>query len=128
MQTEIIIKDFAAALDRLREALAVPADSDLIRAGCIQYFEFCFELAWKSIKTLGAEQGLENCNSPKRCLKLAFSLGWINDEEIWLEMLSARNRMSHTYDAAHALEIYNSLPNFLRGFQELLKSLHQEST
>jgi nucleotidyltransferase substrate binding protein (TIGR01987 family) len=126
MQAETIIKDFTAALERLQEALSVPADNDLIRAGCIQYFEFCFELAWKSIKVSGVEQGLENCNSPKRCLRLAFSLGWIHDEEIWLEMLAARNRMSYTYDAAHALEIYNSLPNFLQALQKLLEKLRQE--
>jgi nucleotidyltransferase substrate binding protein (TIGR01987 family) len=126
MQAETIIKDFTAALERLQEALSVPAANDLIRAGCIQYFEFCFELAWKSIKVFGVEQGLEDCISPKRCLKLAFSLGWIDDEEIWLEMLAARNRMSHAYDATHALEIYNSLPNFLQALQKLLEELRQE--
>lgn len=126
MQAETIIKDFTTALERLQEALSVPADNDLIRAGCIQYFEFCFELAWKSIKVFGAEQGLEDCNSPKRCLRLAFSLGWIDNEEIWLEMLAARNRMSHTYDATHALEIYNSLPNFLQALQELVEELRKE--
>ena len=73
MQAEVILKDFAAALARLEEALATPTDSDLVRAGCIQYFEFCFELAWKSIKIFATEQGLEECNSSKHCLKLALT-------------------------------------------------------
>jgi nucleotidyltransferase substrate binding protein (TIGR01987 family) len=126
MKANKIVTDFAAALSRLTAALGAPAENDLVRAGCIQYFEFCFELAWKSIKVFGTEQGL-SCNSPKRCLKLAFSLGWIGDEVIWLEMLSARNRMAHTYDASHALEIYDLLPSFLQAFRELLEALEKET-
>ena len=127
MQAKKIIADFAAAQKRLTAALAVPAENDLIRAGCIQYFEFCFELAWKSIKICGAEQGLEMCRSPKRCLKLAFSLEWIADEGIWLEMLSARNRLTHTYDASYALEIYAALPAFLPALGKLLAALEEET-
>ena len=126
MKANKIVADFAAALSRLTAALGTRAENDLVRAGCIQYFEFCFELAWKSIKVFGTEQGL-SCNSPKRCLKLAFSLGWIGDQVIWLEMLSARNRMAHTYDASHALEIYDSLPSFLQAFRELLEALEKET-
>ena len=33
-----IVDDFSAALAQLRNALAVPADFDLIKAGCIQYW------------------------------------------------------------------------------------------
>lgn len=126
MKARKIVADLAAAQERLAEALATPAENDLMRAGCIQYFEFCFELAWKSIKTCGTEQG-SICHSPKRCLKLAFSLGWIDDEEIWLEMLSARNRLTHTYDASYALEIYDSLPMFLQPLGELLAALEKET-
>ena len=127
MKARKIVDDFATAMERLKEALSVPAENDLMRAGCIQYFEFCFELAWKSIKASGTEEGLESCNSPKRCLKLAFSLGWIDDEAIWLEMLSERNRITHTYDAAYALGIYDSLPTFLQAFHKLIKELKADS-
>jgi len=127
MKAKKIVADLATAQERLAEAIATPAENDLMRAGCIQYFEFCFELAWKSIKICGTEQGLESCNSPKRCLKLAFSLGWIDDEEIWLEMLSARNLLTHTYDASYALEIYDSLSMFRQALGELLAALEGET-
>lgn len=45
-----ILADFENALIQLRSALSQPANSDLLRAGCIRYFEFTFELAWKAIK------------------------------------------------------------------------------
>lgn len=118
-----IVDDFAAALAQLESALAEPADRDLIKAGSIQYFEFSFELGWKACKMVSAEQGLPDCLSPKVCLRQAFTLGWIGDEAIWLEMLDARNRMAHTYDARKALQIYESLPQFCAALQKLLTTL-----
>jgi len=121
-----IVEDLSAALAQLREALAEPARLDLIKAGCIQYFEFSFELGWKACKVVSAEQGLPDCLSPKACLRQAFTQGWIEDEAIWLEMLDARNRMAHTYDARKALEIYESLPRFHAALQKLLIVLESQ--
>jgi len=118
-----IVDDFAAALAQLKSALDEPADRDLIKAGSIQYFEFCFELGWKACKVMSSEQGLPDCLSPKACLRQAFTHGWVGDELIWLEMLDARNRMAHTYDARKALEIYESLPRFCAALQKLLAAL-----
>lgn len=113
------------ALTQLESALLVTADSDLIKAGCIQYFEFSFELAWKSIKLASLSQGLPECVSPKACLKQAFSIGWISDEETWLEMIEARNRMPHTYNAKHALAVYERLSHFLPEQKLLLMRLKE---
>ena|SRR4030066_2405891 len=118
-----IVDDFSAALAQLQNALAEPAERDLIKAGCIQYFEFSFELGWKACKVVSAEQGLPDCLSPKACLRQAFTAGWIDDEAVWLEMLDARNRMAHIYDARKALEIYASLPQFQVALQKLLTTL-----
>ncbi|MDP2240465.1 MAG: nucleotidyltransferase substrate binding protein [Burkholderiales bacterium] len=126
MSENWILADYETALSQLESALSVPADSDLIKAGCIQYFEFSFELAWKSIKLASLSQGLPECASPKACLKQAFSLGWISDEETWLEMLEARNRMSHTYNAKHALAVYDRLSHFLPEQKLLLMRLQEQ--
>jgi len=128
MDSNIILQDFAKAVAQLEKALSIPADSEVVQAGCIQYFEFCFELAWKSIKALGAEQGLSDCTSPKSCLRQAFSQGWIDDESLWLDMLMARNRMSHTYDVHDALRVYEALQSqYLPQFQLLLPRLQAVS-
>lgn len=126
MKAEKFYRDFTQATKRLNEALAEPATSDLIQAGCIQYFEFCFELAWKTIKALIEAEGLPRCHSPKSCLKQAFALGWIDDQKVWLAMLDARNRMSHTYNAEQAQAIYEQLSVFLPVLQDLSTFLESE--
>ena len=123
MNENWILVDFESALGQLESALAEPAAKDIIKAGCIQYFEFSFELAWKSIKAVSGGLGQADCLSPKACLKQAFTNGWIDSEEIWLEMLQARNAMAHTYNARQALKIYESLDGFLPEFKSLLKKL-----
>lgn len=57
MNERWILDDYAAALAQLQDALQVPPVSDLIKAGCIQYFEFTFELAWKSVKIVAETPG-----------------------------------------------------------------------
>ena len=103
--------------------LQSPAQNDLEKAGCIQYFEFCFELAWKSIRIITTNQGIDNCSSPKACLKQAFAAHWIDHEEIWLDMLSARNRMSHIYNATDALMVYDRLKEYRQELENLLAVL-----
>jgi len=91
----------------------------LEQAGSIQYFEFCFELAWKSLKALANHHGLSGADSPRSALRAAFGQGWIDDEAVCLEMLEARNRMSHTYNAEMALAVYTRLGVFLAALSAL---------
>lgn len=126
MDSPIILGDFERALENLKEALAVPARTDLEKAGCIQYFEFCFELAWKSIQVVARQAGLSECNSPKACFRQAFAQRWIDEEILWLEILSDRNRMAHTYNAADALQVYGSLRRYAPAFDGLLAALKTE--
>jgi nucleotidyltransferase substrate binding protein (TIGR01987 family) len=125
MTRDWIVDDFSAAISQLEAALQVEPTNDLVRAGCIQYFEFTFELAWKAVKVLSEQAGLEACGSPKACLRTAFTQGWIDDESIWLAMLEARNRMSHTYHAAEALQVYERLSEFLAPMRALLEALRR---
>jgi nucleotidyltransferase substrate binding protein (TIGR01987 family) len=123
MNAEQLITDCANALGQFEQALALPSQNDVIRAGCIQYFEFTFELAWKSVKKVAENIGLDPGGSPKSCLKTAFAQHWIDEEALWLEMLEIRNRMSHTYDAREALKSYERLKVFVAPMKQLVRSL-----
>ncbi len=118
-----ILGDFVAAVQELSKALQEKSQKRVIQAGCIQYFEFSFELAWKAVKVFAEREGLGDLNSPKSCLEAAFRLGWITDADTWLSMLNARNKMSHTYDSDDALSIYKKLSGFLQELQKLVKVL-----
>jgi nucleotidyltransferase substrate binding protein (TIGR01987 family) len=124
---KLVFEDYKKAVAQLQKALSRKADDELLQAGCLKYFEFCFELAWKSIKEAATGEGLPDCLSPKACLKQAFALGWITDEKAWLSMLEARNLMSHTYQAEQALQIYQKLPLYLKELKTLQKALDKIS-
>ena len=100
------VDNFGKALLRLREFTATPIADDRDRAGIIQAFEFTFEQCWKVFQRVAASQGIAAL-SPRQALEAAMRLRLIRrkDENAWLEMLHDRNRTSHVYQEAIALEI-----------------------
>lgn len=110
---------FSRAVERLDEALALPV-SDVVRDACIQRFEFSFELGWKAVQQAARNQG-RDCVSPKSCLREAFALGWLEDENAWLAMLSDRNLTSQTYNEELAQAVYGRM----RTHASLLKELNR---
>lgn len=102
---------FTDAVARLREALddysKMPLDS--IRDGVIQRFEFCTELAWKTMREYLIDQGYTELNSPKAVVKQAFAFGMIQDQAVWIALLNDRNLTSHVYDESTAKLIFNRI-------------------
>jgi len=123
MNAKVLIGDYASAVRKLEAALRGKHDTELERAGAIQYFELAFELAWKSCKSRCEELGIHEIRSPKAALKEAKTQGWIRDEKPWLEMLEARNRMAHVYSAEQAMEVYGNLPAFVAALAGLAGAL-----
>ena len=99
--------DLGNALERFREVMDISIDeNDIALDAAIQRFEFSFELFWKTLKVLLLEVGGIQVGSPKQVLKEAYSQGWINEEQRWLDLLDARNLTSHVYNEQKALDIY----------------------
>ncbi len=120
------------ALDRLKEATnrleeALPrVKDDLDRDGVIQRFEFTFELFWKTLKFILEYQGI-SCASPRQCLKEAFKMGLIEDDEIFLDMLSDRNLSSHVYEEKIAEEIFKRIEKvYSRVLKETIRKLEEK--
>ena len=88
--------EFRRAVARLGEALALCAGNPLGIDASIQRFEFCIELAWKTLRgILLRDHGIEVA-SPKPALQEAFRVGLIDDETQWLSMLRDRIRRGST--------------------------------
>lgn len=118
MNAQLNIDALGKALSRLDESLSFDLSQPLVVDACIQRFEFCIELTWKTLKKCLAVEGIET-NTPRESVQLAYSVRWINDETAWLSMLKDRNLTSHTYKEDLALEIYHRLPNHFEAMHSL---------
>lgn len=93
--------NFDRAFVLLREVQERRMDSltQLEKEGAIQRFEFAFELAWKTLKDYLEEQGvIIKEATPRKVIKEAFSVGILDDAQVWMDILQHRNLLSHKYD------------------------------
>ncbi len=97
----------------------------MARDSAILRFELTFEVAWKLVQILVRAQGFE-ANSPRQAFQQAFTLGWISNEEIWADIIRARNTAVHVYRQEYAETLYNELSAYHQAFQELQNSLSEE--
>ena len=115
------LESLGHAVNRLREALQLAPDSSRIAIDAtIQRFEFTFELLWKTLRLFLIDTGIET-NSPRAAFEEAYKQKWIDDEQIWLQMMKSRNLTSHTYDEHTADQIYANIHEF----NEPIKSLYE---
>lgn len=123
------IDNFLRALAVLRSADASRACDDIYRMGMIGQFSFTVELAWKALQAvlrlhsvLGAESG-----SPREIFKLACSVGFLDDDPVWLDMISARNSATHIYDEDAARAIVAKIaPIYVPAFDRLARVLDEK--
>lgn len=100
-------ENFLRAVKRLEEAVKLCQENpcDFYYDALIQRFEFSTELAWKTCKEHLQELGYTEINGPKPAMREAFSAGLIEEDEIWISILTDRNLTSHIYDEETAREI-----------------------
>ncbi|MDR1000545.1 MAG: nucleotidyltransferase substrate binding protein [Clostridiales bacterium] len=70
----------------------------IIREGFIQRFEITFDLAWKTANDYLRYLGHRVQPSPRSVIKEAFAVEVIEDGQAFIDMLEARNEMSHKYN------------------------------
>ena len=101
------------------EKYTLETSSSLEREGFIQRFEVVFELAWKTASDYLEYLGHEVQSSPRQVIKEAFAAKVIEDGQVFINMLSARNTMFHTYDE----EAFNAI--FLQIKDEFFPSIEK---
>lgn len=123
------LEDLTNATNRLNEALQ-EEDTDLAVDGVLHRFEFTFELAWKTMKDYLEYQGLiDKTGSPRGVIQEAFSNGIIENGQVWIDMMLARNTLSHLYDEETSREIYDDIKNlYISEINKLVDKLSQNKT
>lgn len=110
-------QNFSRAFKLLREAVEdkdIEQLSQLEQEGVIQRFEYTFELAWKTLKDYLEYSGVEfRDKTPRGVIKECNGCGIFAeagiDGDIYLNMMLARNLLSHTYDFETFREIISEL-------------------
>lgn len=116
--------DFFNALERLQEALK-EEESEIIIDGVLHRYEFTFELAWKTMKDYLEYLGVLNkIGSPREVIQSAFKQGLIQNGEMWIEMMLARNNLAHLYEEQTSRNIYKAIKEkYVIEFEELKERL-----
>lgn len=125
IRSRIAVEKLERALARLEEALAEDPSAPLVIDGTIQRFEFVFELCWKAMRAVLADQGIETA-SPRGTIRAAYAAGLIDDEAAWLALLQARDETSHTYDEAQARQVYARIRDSLPALTAVARRLRSE--
>ncbi len=117
-------KQYQKAVARLDEILQ-KEKNEINRDAAIKRFEFTFDLSWKAVKAFLEEEKGIICLSPKECLREAYRQALIEYEDLWLAMTDWRNQSVHRYSEEFASDLYKKLPEALKSFQALSKTLGQ---
>lgn len=132
--------NYQKALRKLEESVSYIENSgkqqteilnEIIKEGLIQRFEYTHELAWNVMKDYVEFQGNAAVAGSRDSTREAFSLGLIQNGEVWMDMISSRNKTSHTYNEETANEIYRKIldeyfPAFL-DFEKVVESKLSET-
>ena len=121
IESDIDISPLLTGFEQFHEALQI-AKSDLEKAGTIQYFEFTYELAWKTLKRILNGRG-KDLNSPKPIFREAALEKLIDNPELWFDFTKDRNETVHTYNKLIANSIFNDLHLFDKEMIKLIEKL-----
>lgn len=122
-------KNFVANLEVLKRAKDEDLTNEFIISGIIDKFFLQFELSWKVLKELLSYEGrsVAKSGSPREILKAAYATYDYIDEDIWLEMLRARNDMTHIYNGEAARQMVKViLEKYIPVFVEMRERIEKD--
>lgn len=121
------LSEFEKALDSLKKALDLYHINPLkdeemqkaLRDACIQRFENCIEMSWKtSMKVLGS-----TTVAAKPAIREMARSNLISNPENWMQFVEARNETSHSYDENVAKKVFGVIEAFYPEAFNLLMQL-----
>ena len=97
----------------------------------ITYFKLSFELSWKVMKKHMQDRFIDSATtgSPRDIIKLAYKENYIDNEQLWLDMLEDKNIMEHRYDDEISADMLERVAvEYLPEFKRLLHYLQSLPT
>ena len=130
------VAPFEKAIASLEAALTRQArepDDDLLRDGCIQRFEFTYELSHKTLKRFLVETSASPAEFDDIAFQDLIRTGserglLLGDWPRWKNYREARSLTSHTYDEPKARRVFALVPAFLEEAQFLRDRLRERLT
>jgi len=102
--------------------------SKLEQQGLIQGFEFTHELAWNVFKDYLEHKGFVDLIGSRDATRMAFKNGLLEDGDVWMAMIKARNQSSHAYNLQLAEEIVDDvLTLFYPAFEKMAQKFKKLS-
>lgn len=102
---------------------------EMIKEGLIQRFEYTHELAWNVMKDYAEYQGNPNIGGSRDASREAFQLKLVTNGHIWMDMITSRNKTSHTYNEETANEIYDKiLKEYYPAFIEFKDTMEEKKS
>lgn len=125
------LSNFENAMKNLREGVEEAATRNLNKLekqGVIQAFEFCYELAWNTVKDFYEAQGETGIQGSRDAFNLAINRNLIVQHGAALiQSIRSRQLSTHTYNEATAEEIFTDIvERYYATFNELLENLSKE--
>lgn len=122
------LSNFKSAMKNLEEGVTEASGrplNKLEKQGVIQAFEFCYELAWNTVKDFYEEQGETNIQGSRDAFTMAFNRGLVTKHgNALIESIRSRQLSAHTYNESTAELIFDLIINkYFVAFSELLDNL-----
>ena len=124
-----IYRNYVSNLQVLEKAPLEDLSNEFIKSGIRNKFFLQLDLSWKVLKELLQYEGksIGSTGSPRSIIKAAYSEWDFIDEELWLEMLKARNDLSHMYNEVAARDLVENILNkYIGEFQKLRICLQEQ--
>ncbi len=121
---KILLNKYKKVITKLERVMTIEeSDEEFLevkRDSAIKRFEFCFDLFWKTLKHFLEYYHGVVCNSPKSCIREAFTNKLIEYDEYYLKICDYRNLTSHTYDEDIAIIVFQEIPKIIKYFKSFL--------
>ena len=82
---------------------------EIYRMGVIGQFSLTFEQMWKTLQEVMRAHAINEAEngSPREILKAGYKFSFLDNEEVWLQMLKDRNSAMHIYDEEAFVGVLN---------------------